>query len=199
MLLVGLTGGIGSGKTTVAALLEARGAVVFDADEFARQAVAAGTAGFRHVVETFGRRVVGPDGELDRARLASIVFEDPEDRARLEAIVHPEVGRLLQQSLEPFRDTNRIVVYAVPLLVENRLQSMFDLVVVVTAPEEVRVERLVRRGLREEDARARIGAQLSDAEREAVADAVIPNGGTEADLEGRVDALWHLFERRTRG
>jgi dephospho-CoA kinase len=198
MLLVGLTGGIGSGKSTVAAMLEERGAVVFDADEFARQAVAAGTPGFRHVVETFGQRVIGPDGEIDRAKLAAIVFEDAEDRARLEAIVHPEVGRLLQQSLEPYRDTDRTVVYAVPLLVENRLESMFDVVVLVTASEDVRVERLVRRGLAAEDARSRIRAQLSDAEREAVADAVIPNVGTEQELEGRVEALWTTLRERAR-
>jgi dephospho-CoA kinase len=198
MLLVGLTGGIGSGKSTVAAMLEARGAVVFDADEFARQAVAGGTPGFGHVIETFGQRVLGDDGELDRARLAAIVFEDPEDRARLEAIVHPEVGRLLRESLEPYRDTDRIVAYAVPLLVENHLESMFDVVVVVTAPEDVRVERLVRRGLSEDDARSRIRAQLSDREREAAADAVIPNDGSEADLESRVAALWQSLRERIR-
>jgi dephospho-CoA kinase len=199
MLLVGLTGGIGSGKSTVAAMLEAKGAVVFDADEFARLAVASGTPGFRQVVETFGQRVVASDGELDRAKLAAIVFEHPEDRARLEAIVHPEVGRLLQRSLGPYRDTDRIVVYAVPLLVENRLQSMFDVVVVVTAPEDVRVERLVRRGLTQDDARARIRAQLSDEERAGVADALIPNDRTQADLEGSVAALWETLLERARG
>ena len=197
MLLVGLTGGIGSGKSTVASMLEERGAVVFDADQFARQAVASGTPGFRRVVETFGRRVVGEDGDLDRAKLAEIVFEDDDDRRRLEAIVHPEVGRLLHQSLEPYRDTDRIVVYAVPLLVESHLESMFDVVVVVTASEATRVERLVRRGLPEDDARSRIRAQLSDAEREAVADAVIPNEGTEQDLEGRVEALWSSLRERS--
>jgi dephospho-CoA kinase len=177
-------------------MLEERGAVVFDADEFAREAVAAGTPGFRHVVETFGQRVVGPDGGLDRGKLAQIVFDSPEDRARLEAIVHPEVGRLLQQSLEPYRDTDSIVVYAVPLLVENRLQSMFDAVVVVTAPEDVRVERLVRRGMSEDDARSRIRAQLSDEDRESVADVVVPNDATEVDLEGRVTELWQALQER---
>jgi dephospho-CoA kinase len=199
MLLVGLTGGIGSGKSTVADLLEARGAVVFDADEFARQAVAAGTPGFERVVETFGPEVVGADGELDRARMASVVFEDREQRARLEAIVHPEVARLLRESLEPYRDTDRIVVYAVPLLVENRLQSMFDVVVVVTAPEDVRIERLVGRGMNDDDARARIEAQLSDEERAAVADVVLPNVGTERDLELRVAELWGALADRTAG
>jgi len=199
MLLVGLTGGIGSGKSTVAAMLEERGAVVFDADEFAREAVASGTPGFRHVVETFGQRVVGPDGELDRAKLASIVFEQDEDRQRLEAIVHPEVGRLLQRSLDPYRDTDRIVVYAVPLLVENHLESMFDVVVAVTASEDIRVERLVRRGMTEEDARARIRAQLSDLDRGAVAHEVIRNDGTLEDLGDRVAACWALLRRRATG
>jgi dephospho-CoA kinase len=196
MLLVGLTGGIGSGKSTVAAMLEARGAVVFDADEFARQAVVAGTPGFRHVVETFGQRVVGEDGELDRAKLASIVFEGNEDRHRLEAIVHPEVGRLLQQSLDPYRDTDRVVVYAVPLLVENHLESMFDTVVVVTAPEDLRVERLVARGMTGDGARSRIRAQLPDDDREAVADALIPNDGTQDELRRRVEGLWQKLRQR---
>ncbi len=199
MLLVGLTGGIGSGKSTVAAMLEAKGAAVFDADEFARQAVAGGTHGFRHVVETFGRRVVGDDGELDRAKLAAIVFEDPEDRRRLEAIVHPEVAGLLQRSLEPFRDTDRVVVYAVPLLVETHLESMFDVVVVVTAKQDVRLARLVRRGMGADDARARIRAQLSDAERVAVADEVVANDGTEEELAAIVDELWTRFRSRASG
>ncbi len=190
MLLVGLTGGIGSGKSTVAGMLEDRGAVVLDADEFARRAVAAGTPGFRHVVETFGRRVVAEDGEIDRARLARIVFAEPQDRERLEAIVHPEVARLLHEELQPYRDTDRVVVYAVPLLVENGLQSMFDEVVVVTAPEDLRVERLVARGMAEDDARARIRAQLTDDEREAVATHVLRNDSSVEGLERQVDELW---------
>ncbi len=190
MLLVGLTGGIGSGKSTVAGMLEDRGAVVLDADEFARRAVAAGTPGFRHVVETFGRRVVAEDGEIDRARLARIVFAEPQDRERLEAIVHPEVARLLHEELQPYRDTDRVVVYAVPLLVENGLQSMFAEVVVVTAPEDLRVERLVARGMAEDDARARIRAQLTDDEREAVATHVLRNDSSVEGLERQVDELW---------
>jgi dephospho-CoA kinase len=199
MLLVGLTGGIGSGKSTVAEMLQRRGAVVLDADELARRAVASGTPGFRQVVEAFGQGVVGDDGGLDRSRLASIVFADRDERKRLEAIVHPEVGRLLHEALEPYRGTDRIVVYAVPLLVETHLESMFDVVVVVSAPEDVRVERLVRRGLSEKDARSRIRAQISDAEREAVADVVIPNNGTEADLLQRVDDLWRLLQAAESG
>jgi dephospho-CoA kinase len=190
MMLVGLTGGIGSGKSTVAAMLERRGAVVFDADEFARRAIDSGTPGFERVVEAFGPDVVGPDDHLDRRKLAAIVFADPEARRKLEAIVHPEVGRLLQEALEPYRETDRVVVYDVPLLVENHLESMFDVVVVVSAAEDVRVERLVRRGLTEEDARSRIRAQISEDERTKVADVVLTNDGSEGELEQAVEELW---------
>ncbi|MFL5799918.1 MAG: dephospho-CoA kinase [Actinomycetota bacterium] len=199
MLLVGVTGGIGSGKSTVARMLERRGAVVFDADDFARQAVQSGSPGFGKVVESFGRDVVGPGGGLDRARLASVVFADEDARRKLEAIVHPEVARLLQEAIEPYRDTDRVVVYDVPLLVENHLESMFDVVVLVTAPKEVRVGRLARRGVAEDDARSRIRAQITDDERSPVADVVVPNDGTEADLERRVDGLWQTIRRRRQG
>jgi dephospho-CoA kinase len=188
--LVGLTGGIGAGKSTVARMLGERGAVVLDADEFARRAVDPGTPGFERVLEAFGHRMLDARGELDRAALAAVVFSDPEARARLEAIVHPEVGRLLHEALEPYRETDRVVVYVVPLLVENHLESMFDTVVVVAAPAEVRLRRLADRGMPEEDARARMAAQLSDAERESVADVVVPNDGGPEDLERRVDELW---------
>ncbi len=197
MLLVGLTGGIGSGKSTVAAMLERRGAVVLDADEFARRALDPGRPGHARVVEEFGSSVVGPDGSVDRAALAGTVFGDPDARRRLEAIVHPEVARLLQDALEPYRDTDRVVVYAVPLLVENHLESMFDLVVVVTAPEEVRIRRLVARGMAEDDVRARIRAQLSDSERQAVADVVVANDGSRDDLNRRVETLWEELRART--
>ncbi len=197
MLLVGLTGGIGSGKSTVAAMLERRGAVVLDADEFARRALDPGRPGHARVVEEFGSSVVGPDGSVDRAALAGTVFRDPDARRRLEAIVHPEVARLLQDALEPYRDTDRVVVYAVPLLVENHLESMFDLVVVVTAPEEVRIRRLVARGMAEDDVRARIRAQLSDSERQAVADVVVANDGSRDDLNRRVETLWEELRART--
>ena len=197
MLLVGLTGGIGSGKSTVAAMLERRGAVVLDADEFARRALDPGRPGHARVVEEFGSSVVGPDGSVDRAALAGTVFGDPDARRRLEAIVHPEVARLLQDALEPYRDTDRVVVYAVPLLVENHLESMFDLVVVVTAPEEVRIRRLVARGIAEDDVRARIRAQLSDSERQAVADVVVANDGSRDDLNRRVETLWEELRART--
>jgi dephospho-CoA kinase len=197
MLLVGLTGGIGSGKSTVASMLESRGAVVFDADLFARHAIDPGTPGHPQVVEEFGPEVLTEEGEVDREALATMVFRDPEARRRLEAIVHPEVARQLREALVPYRDTKRIVVYSVPLLVEAGLRSAFDVIVVVSASEEARVERLARdRGMSEDAARARILAQVSDPEREEVADFVIRNDGSLQDLEREVVMVWEALQRR---
>ena len=196
MLLVGLTGGIGSGKSTVARMLAERGAVVIDADELARRAVEPDAPGFAEVVEAFGEDVLS-NGRIDRERLARAVFADDAARRRLESIVHPEVARLLAEQLERYRDTARVVVYAVPLLVENGLQSMFDVVVVVSADEPIRATRLRGRGMTPEDVRARMRAQLSDEDREAVADVVLRNDGSLDALARRVDALWADLERRT--
>jgi dephospho-CoA kinase len=196
MLLVGLTGGIGSGKSTVARMLADRGAVVIDADDLARRAVEPSTPGYARVVEAFGDRILS-DGAIDRERLAATVFADPEARRTLESIVHPEVARLFAEAVKPYRDTRRTVVYAVPLLVENGLQSMFDLVVVVAADEALRVARLGERGMSSDDARARIRAQLPEEDREAVADVVLRNDATLDELERRVDALWADVETRT--
>src|SRR5438067_3472126 len=137
MLLVGLTGGIGAGKSTVARLLQERGAVVIDADDLARRAVEAGSPGYDQVVRTFGSDLVRPDGALDRARLARLVFSDEGARRRLEAITHPEVARLFAEETGRWRDSDRVVVYAVPLLVENGLEGTFDVVVTVEAPAEL--------------------------------------------------------------
>ena len=197
MLLVGLTGGIGSGKTTVAELLRDRGAVTLDADEFARQALAPGSLGLAQVVDRFGSRVLAPDGSLDRDRLAGIVFADPAARRDLEAVVHPEVARRFAEAAELYRPTERTVVYVVPLLVERDLASAFDVVVVVSAPEDVRVARLaLGRGMAEEDARARIRAQLPEEDRVAAADLVIDNGGSPEALAAEVDRLWQDLQRR---
>jgi dephospho-CoA kinase len=196
MLLVGLTGGIGSGKSTVAAMLAERGAVVVDADDLARRAVEEGTPGFDQVVDAFGNTVLREDGSLDREGLARVVFRDPDARRRLEAIIHPEVGRLFQAERQRHEHTDRVVVYSVPLLVENGLQGMFDVVVVVTADEAVRLARLEARGMAAEAARDRMAAQLPEAERERVAGVVIRNGGSLEDLERRVDELWEDLKRR---
>jgi dephospho-CoA kinase len=197
VLLVGLTGGIGSGKSTAAALLGDRGAVVIDADELARRAVEPGAPGLARVTERFGPGVLLEDGGLDRAAMARIVFEDPEARRALEAIVHPEVARLFMEAVEPYRETDRVVVYVVPLLVENHLEAMFDLVVVVTAPEDVRIARVIRdRGLTEDEARARVAAQLTDEERLRVADENLDNAGPPEALASAVDELWTRLARR---
>jgi dephospho-CoA kinase len=197
MLLVGLTGGIGSGKSTVAAMLAGRGAVILDADEFARRALDRETPGYARVVEEFGPAVVAPDGSIDRAALAQTVFSDPDVRLRLEAIVHPEVARLFQEASEPYRHTDRVVVYVVPLLVEEGLTSMFDVVVAVTASEEVRIRRSVARGMIEDDARARMAAQFPDADRTEAADVVLENDGSLSDLERQVEVLWRSLAGRT--
>jgi dephospho-CoA kinase len=195
MLLVGLTGGIGSGKSTAAKLLAERGAVVIDADVLARRALEPGTPGHAAAVEAFGESILS-DGAIDRERVADLVFRDEDARARLEGIVHPEVARLFADAVEPYRGTPRVVVYVVPLLVENGLQSMFDVVVVIRADESVRSARLRARGMPTDDARARMRAQLPDEERERVADIVIPNDGSLAELERRIDALWADLETR---
>jgi dephospho-CoA kinase len=190
LLLVGLTGGIGSGKSTVSGMLAQKGAIVIDADDLARRAVDPGTPGFEQVVDAFGADIVDPDGAIDRERLAAVVFGDPEARRRLEAIVHPEVARLFAEAVEPYRATHRIVVYVVPLLVENRLQDAFDVVVTVSAEPDVRAERLLLRHMMAEDARARMSTQASDEEREQAADFVIHNDRSVAQLGERVGELW---------
>lgn len=200
MLLVGLTGGIGSGKSTVASMLERMGAVVVDADDLARQAIAPGTPGHARVVEEFGPEAVGGDGEIDRARLARRVFTDPVARRRLESIVHPEVARLFAESVAAHRNTDRIVVYVVPLLVERSLQDAVDEVVVVSAAPETRLARLrAARGMDEEDVEGRMAAQLPDEERIRAADVVIDNDGSLAELERRVGDLWTRLRRREQG
>ena len=197
MLLVGLTGGIGSGKSTVARLLAERGALVFEADEFARRSLDPGTPGYGKVVDRFGSEALESSGEIDRDWLARRVFADADARRDLEAIVHPEVGRRLAEALEPHRSSDRVVVYSVPLLVEAGLGPMFDVVVTVSASEDQRVARLAtERGMSEETVRARMAAQVSDAERERAADVVIRNEGSPAELGRRVLELWSELEAR---
>lgn len=199
MLLVGLTGGIGSGKSTVARLLERRGAIVIDADHLAREAVARGTAGFDRVVDTFGPGVLRPDGDLDRVRLAAIIFADPERRAALEAIVHPEVARRFGERVKELRDSGRVVVYVSPLLVELGLAPAFDVVVIVTASPHLRVSRVASdRDLSPEDVRARMAAQATDEQRMEVADVLVDNDGSLAELEPQIDRLWSDLEARAR-
>ena len=197
MLLVGLTGGIGSGKSTVARLLEKRGAVVFDADLLAREAVEPGTRGHAAVIERFGADVLAPGGELDREALASIVFADPSARRDLEEIVHPEVRRLFAEGSEAYRDTDRVVVFSAPLLVETGMNTAFEILVVVSATVATQIERLMRqRGMSESSIRARIQAQAPLEDKAAVADFLVDNEGTLDELERQVDRLWKELSQR---
>ena len=197
MLLVGLTGGIGSGKSTVARLLEKRGAVVFDADLLAREAVEPGTPGHAAVIERFGADVLAPGGELDREALASIVFADPSARRDLEEIVHPEVRRLFAEGSEAYRDTDRVVVFSAPLLVETGMHTAFEILVVVSATVATQIKRLMRqRGMSESSIRARIEAQAPLEDKAAVADFLVDNEGTLDELESQVDRLWNDLSAR---
>ncbi len=187
---IGLTGGIGSGKTTVTDLLASWGAVIVDSDLLARDVVARGTEGLAAVVAEFGPELLLPDGELDRQRLAAAVFADPEARSRLNAIVHPRV-RERAAALVRSANAGSIVVQAIPLLVEVGLVDEFDLVVVVDVDPEVAVRRLVSaRGMTDADARARIAAQAGRDQRLAAADVVLDNSGTPAELVDQVAGLW---------
>jgi dephospho-CoA kinase len=189
VLRIGLTGGIGSGKSTVAGLLAARGAQIVDADRIAREVVEPGTPGLEAVVAAFGPGVLTHDGALDRPALAAVVFADPEARRRLDGIVHPLV-RARATELVAAAPPDAVVVQDVPLLVETGQAGSYDLVLVVEADLETRVRRLVGRGLSEDDARARIAAQATDEQRRAMADVVLENSGTVEDLEAQVERFW---------
>ena len=200
MLRAGLTGGIGSGKSEVSRRLAAHGAVIIDADVAARAVVAPGTPGLARVAEAFGDGVLGPDGALDRERLGAIVFDDPASRSTLDAIVHPLVGRWMRvadQAAVDTADGDVIIVHDVPLLAENRRAGDFDLVIVVDVPPELQLERLVtQRGMTPDQARARMAAQASREQRLAVADLVIDNSGSLADLDRRVAEVWADLQLR---
>ena len=196
MLRVGLTGGIGAGKSEVSRRLAAQGAVVIDADAIARQVVEPGTDGLAEVVAAFGRKVLRPDGGLDRARLGDIVFADQDLRNKLNAIIHPRVaGRMgeLERAVAP----DSIVVHDVPLIAENGRADAFDVVVVVDAPPRVQIERLVRhRDMTREQARARMAAQVTREQRLAIADIVIDNSGSLAELDRQAGDLWSELRQR---
>jgi dephospho-CoA kinase len=196
VLRIALTGGIGSGKSTVAARLADLGATVIDADALAREVLEPGTSGLARVVERFGDGVLSPEGTLDRPRLGAIVFNDPDALADLNAIVHPLVRQRTAELLAQAGEDD-VVVNDVPLLVETGLQDGFDAVIVVEAPIAVRLSRLVDRGLTEDDARSRIAAQASDEQRRAVATVVIDNSGSVAELRTQVDAAWQRLTGRT--
>jgi dephospho-CoA kinase len=192
VLKVGLTGGIGSGKSTVSRQLSSYGAVVVDADVVAREVVAPGSPGLAQVVAEFGTAVLRPDGTLDREAVGALVFADPDRLAALNAIVHPLVGARMDELEEQARAEGALVVVLdVPLRAENGLAPLYDEVVVVDCPVDVAVRRLVeQRGMTEEDARARIAAQATREQRRAVATHVLDNSGTPEQLAQQVRALW---------
>ncbi|MEU1006680.1 dephospho-CoA kinase [Streptomyces tibetensis] len=198
MLKVGLTGGIGAGKSEVSRLLVACGAVLIDADRIAREVVAPGTPGLASVVEAFGEEILTADGSLDRPRLGAIVFADPEKLAVLNSIVHPLVSARSRE-LEEAAAEDSVVLHDVPLLTENGLAPLYDLVIVVDAAPETQLDRLVRlRGMTEEDARARMAAQATREQRREIADIVIDNDVPLEQLEQRVRDVWAELVRRSR-
>lgn len=197
MLRIGLTGGIAAGKSTVAAMLRERGAVVIDHDEIAREVVAPGTLGLDRVVERFGEGVLAPDGSLDRAALGHIVFNDLQARADLGALLHPEIARVSaeREAMVVAADGDALVVHDIPLLVETGQGEAHHIVVVVHAPADLRIRRLVEeRGSSLPDARRRIAAQATDEERAAAADVLIDGAGSVDDLRAQVDELWDRLQ-----
>ena len=198
MKLIALTGGIASGKSTVSARLAEHGAVIVDADKLAREVVEPGQPALAEIVEEFGEQVLLPDGTLNRPALGAIVFSDAAARFKLNSITHPAVQRRAQELIAAARDADpdAVVIYDVPLLVEasGARHPGFDKVVVVNARREERIRRLVaERGLTQQEAEARIGAQASDEQRLAVADVVLDNDGTREDLLTAVDAFWEAL------
>lgn len=187
-MLIGLTGGIGAGKSTVAAGFARRGAVVIDADAISKEVVEPDGPALAAIVERFGSQVLDPTGALDRASLAEIVFADPGARAELEGIIHPMVGEEIARRVEA-EPRDALVVIDVPLLVETDARN-YDRVVVVEAPTEIRLERLAARGLDRDGARARIAAQVSDEQWRTVADFIIDNGRDRSHLEREMDRVW---------
>ena len=200
MYVVGLTGGIGSGKSTVLQMLAARGAEVLDADAIVHEIQQPGEDAYNEIVEAFGPGVLAPDGTLDRAAVAATVFADPEKRKQLEAITHPKVGLRFAEKLLALKGTDKIVVLDIPLLGASNSGSekLTHAVVVVTASEPVRLDRLELRGVSRDDAVARIAAQISDDERLKLADYVLNNDGSVDELEKQVDELWEKLRDHDR-
>jgi dephospho-CoA kinase len=198
MLKVGLTGGIGAGKSEVSQRLASYGALVIDADQIAREVVEPGTPGLAQVVGVFGTGVLAPDGTLDRQRLGEIVFGDDELRAKLNSIIHPLVGARLRE-LEQGADAGAILIEDVPLIAENDLAGFYDLVVVVDVPPRLQEERLIRdRGMTPDQVAARMATQASREQRLAIAGIVVDNSGPLAELDRQVGELWAELSRRAR-
>ena len=188
MLIVGLTGGIGAGKSTVANMFAQLGALTIDADQLARIAIEPGSSGFEEVVAEFSSKIL-TEGDIDRQKLGKIVFKDADKRKKLEAIIHPRVQEALAQKIKSLSPGD-VLVYEIPLLVETRAAEKFDFIITVESDIENRLDRLFERGMDEDEAERRIAAQASQAQREAVADRVIINDGDRADLFAECARIW---------
>ena len=188
MSVIGLTGGIGAGKSLVANYFFSLGAEVIDADQLARQAIERGSAGFDEVVATFGDSIL-KDGDINRRALGDIVFADIDKRKVLESIIHPKVQQALAEARNALGE-NQILIYEIPLLVETNAADKFDLIITVEAPLEQRIERLKKRGLMQSEIEKRIASQVTPEARRAVADIVIENDGSEEDLLRKIEAIW---------
>ena len=193
---VGLTGGIGAGKSTVADLFSQKGAVVIRSDELARQVIEPQTPGFQQVIDRFGKEFVNSEGYIDRAKLAQIVFQDDAALKDLENIVHPLVRSRTNQIIDQ-HTSETIIVNEIPLLLEKKMESLFDFLVIVISSEKNRLERLSQRGLTAEQASARMSKQVSDDERKAAADFLIVNDGNLDQLEADVEKIWQTLQERS--
>jgi dephospho-CoA kinase len=193
---VGLTGGIGAGKSTVADLFSQKGAVVIRSDELARQVIEPQTPGFQQVIDRFGKDFVNAEGYIDRAKLAQIVFKDDAALKDLENIIHPLVRNKTNQIIDQ-HTSETIIVNEIPLLLEKKMESLFDFLVIVISSEKNRLERLAQRGLAAEQATARMAKQVSDEERKAAADFLIVNDGNLDQLEADVEKIWQTLQERS--
>ena len=196
MLIVALTGGIGSGKSTIGQIFENLGAIVIDSDQLARDVVERGTTGFDQIVAAFGDEVL-KNGNLDRAALAEVIFKDPTKRAQLEQITHPLIRKAFAEIVESAQ-SDSIIINQIPLLVESNHNYKFDHVITVSATEEVRIQRLLTRGMNLMQIKQRIGAQSTDTQREAISDTVIANDKDHSRLLSEVEKVWELLQLKNK-
>ena len=196
MLVVALTGGIGSGKSTVGQMFQDLGAIVTDSDQLAREVVERGTTGFDQIIAAFGDEVL-KNGDLNRAFLAELVFNDPAKREQLEQITHPMIRKAFAKIVESVK-SDSIVVNQIPLLVESKHDYKFDHVITVSASQEVRIERLINRGMSLTQINQRLQAQSSDIQREQIADSIIRNEGSQAELLSEVEKVWELLQLKNK-
>ena len=197
MLVVGLTGGIGSGKSLAAQFFAELGALVIDADQLARDAIERGSDGFDELIATFGDSILS-NGLVDRRALGELVFRDAEAKKKLEGIIHPIVRREFEEAVQSL-EQDQILIYEIPLLFETKAMERFDYIVTVEADMQLRKERLLKKGLRNSEVESRIAAQASREERESIADQVFENNGSEDELLRSVENLWELLKMRSKG